>query len=272
MTWLQPTARIELDLLFAWRKQMKRGYLAIGVFFLFVSSACSHTFTGPTESRDDSFAVGDSPTVVVDSDNGRIVVNPGTDGTVRVEATLKKPDDLEYEIVQDGDSISIVAKDTRSDGIHIGESPGADIEITVPSDTRLRLRASNGGVEISGMHRSGSVRTSNGRIVLEDVVGDFDLSTSNGGVTISRASGTFDIETSNGRIEFDGEMVPGGENRMTTSNGSVDVTFQGTASVELDAYTSNGSVSTETADFDGVYGGRGSVEGYDRRRRGSPGS
>jgi hypothetical protein len=44
---------------------MKRGYLAIGVLFLFVASACSVTVSGPTESRDDSFSVGDSPTVVV---------------------------------------------------------------------------------------------------------------------------------------------------------------------------------------------------------------
>jgi DUF4097 and DUF4098 domain-containing protein YvlB len=245
MTWLRVTARIEFDLLSAWRDQMKLGYLAIGVLFLFVASACSDTFTGPTENRDDSFTVGDSPTVVVDGDNGGITINPGSDGTVRVEATLKKPEDLEYEIVQDGDSISIVAKDARSGRIHIGESPGADIVITAPSDTGLQIRASNGRVEISGMQRSGSVHTSNGRIVLTDVVGEFDLSTSNGGVTISRASGIFDVETSNGRIEFEGEMVPGGDNRMTTSNGSIEITLQGTASVELDASTSNGSVSSE---------------------------
>ena len=95
------------------------------------------------------------------------------------------------------------------------------------------------------MHRSGTVHPSNGKVVLADVVGDFDVSTSNGGGTISHATGTFDIETSNGRIEFDGEIVSGGDNRMKTSNGSVEIVLQGTPSVELDASTSNGSVTTK---------------------------
>jgi len=95
------------------------------------------------------------------------------------------------------------------------------------------------------MHRSGTVHSSNGNIVLADVVGDFDVSKSNGGVTVSHATGTFDIETSNGPIEFDGEIVPGGDNRMKTNNGSVEIVLQGTPSVELDASTSNGSVPSK---------------------------
>ena len=94
------------------------------------------------------------------------------------------------------------------------------------------------------MHRSGTVRTSNGKIVMEDVIGDFDISTSNGAVTIALASGTFDVETSNGRIEFDGELAPGGNNRMSTSNGGVEIKLQGTPSVKLDASTGNGSLTT----------------------------
>ena len=95
------------------------------------------------------------------------------------------------------------------------------------------------------MHQCGTVRTSNGKIVMEDVIGDFDISTSNRAVTIALARGTFDVETSNGRIEFDGELAPGGNNRMTTSNGSVDIKLQGTPSVKLDASTANGSVTTK---------------------------
>ena len=249
---------------------MKSGVRMLGVLFVFLTAACSEGFTGPTETRDDSFVVGGSPRVVVSGSNGRIVVNPGTDGTVRVQATLRKPDDLEYETAQEGDTISVEAKEkgrgifnfAESPGADIEitapsntrvelrtsngrvESPGADIEITAPSNTRVELRTSNGRVEVYGMHRSGTVRTSNGKIVMEDVTGDFDISTANGGVTIAQASGTFDVETSNGRIDFDGEMAPGGDNRMTTSNGSVAIKLQGTPSVKLDASTVNGSVTT----------------------------
>ena len=64
------------------------------------------------------------------------------------------------------------------------------------------------------------MRSSNGKIIMDDVTGDFDVHASNGTVDIARATGTFDIETSNGRIEFAGVVVPGVDNRMTTSNGS----------------------------------------------------
>ena len=225
-------------------KQMKLGLWMLGVLLVFLTAACSTGFTGPTETRDDSFFVGASPRVVVSGGNGRVIVNPGTDGTVRVQATLRKPDDVEYETGQEGDTISVEAKEKSRGIFNFGESPGADIEITAPSNTRVELRTSNGRVEVYGMHQSGTVRTSNGKIVMEDVMGDFDISTSNGAVTITLASGTFDVETSNGRIEFDGELAPGGNNRMTTSNGSVEIKLQGTPSVKLDASSGNGSVTT----------------------------
>jgi len=78
------------------------------------------------------------------------------------------------------------------------------------------------------------VRSSNGKIIMDDVTGDFDVHASNGTVDIARATGTFDIETSNGRIEFAGVIVPGVDNRMTTSNGSAEITSHGTPSVKLD--------------------------------------
>ena len=225
-------------------KQKNPGLWMLGVLLVFLTAACSEGFTGPTETRDDSFFVGDSPRIVVSGGNGGIVVISGTDGTVRVHATLRKPDELEYKATQEGDTISVEAKGKSRGFFNFGQSPGASIEITAPPNARVELRTSNGSVEVHGMHQSGTVRTSNGTIVLEDVTGDFDVSTSNGAVTISLARGTFDVETSNGRIDFDGELAPGGNNRMTTSNGSVDIKLRGTPSVKLDASSGNGSVST----------------------------
>ncbi len=228
---------------------MKSGLWMVGVLLVFLTTtACSEGFTGSTEARDDSFIVGESPTVVVSGGNGRIIVSPGADGTVRVQANLRKPDDLEYETTQEGDTISVDAKE-KSLGIfnfifNFGQSPGADIEITAPSNTRVELRTSNGRVEVYGMHQSGTVRTSNGKIVMEDVVGDFDISTTNGSVTVAQASGIFDVEAINGRIDFGGELAPGGNNRMRTINGSVQIKLRGTPSVKLDASTRNGSVTT----------------------------
>ena len=219
---------------------MKLMILFAGLF-VGLASACG----GSTEIRDDSFVVGDSPRVVVNGDNGRVIVNAGPDRTVRVMATLRNPDDIEYAITQTGDVISVTAKVDDGGFFNFGRDRSADIEITTPSNTRVELRTGNGQVEVYGMQRSGTVRTSNGKIVLDNVSGDFKIVTSNGGVTITQATGSFDVETSNGRIEFDGQLASGTSNKMKTSNGSVEIKLQGTPSLELDASTSNGSIDTE---------------------------
>ena len=224
---------------------MKLGLWMLGALLVFVIAACSDDPTGSSPTRDDTFVVGRSPTVVVSVDNGRIIVNRGTDGRVRVQATLRKPGQLEYATTQAGNLISVEAKDKGGGIFDFGASPGADIEITAPSDTMVELRSVNGSVEVYGMQQSGTIRTSNGTIVVQDVSGDFDISTLNGVVTIALASGTFAVETLNGRIDFDGTLTPGAANRLTTANGSVAIKLQGTPSVELDASTANGSVATE---------------------------
>ena len=96
-----------VDIEMSMSKRIKPG---VGVFLVLLAVGCSNEFIGPTESRDDSFTVGESPRVVVNGDNGRIVVNPGADGTVRVQATLRRPDDLSYETSQEGDTVSVKAK------------------------------------------------------------------------------------------------------------------------------------------------------------------
>ncbi len=213
--------------------------------FVGLASACSLGSGGSTEIRDDSFVVGHSPRLVVSSDNGRVIVNSGPDRSVSVKATLRKSDDIEYQITQVGDLISLRAKIDNGGIFSFGESPGANIEITTPSNTAVELRSSNGSVEVYGIQQSGTLRTSNGKIVLDNVFGDFDIVTSNGGVSITRAIGSFNVKTTNGRIDFDGELLPGGDNKMTTSNGRVEITLQGTPSIKLDGSTSNGSIDTD---------------------------
>ena len=91
-----------------------------------------------------------------------------------------------------------------------------------------------------------TIKSSNGAIAVKDLSGKFEVDTSNGMVTVERAVGTFQIKTSNGEIQFDGELVAGGDNHFKSSNGSVDMKLQGTLSMELDTSTSNGSITTES--------------------------
>jgi len=216
---------------------------------------------GPTETRDDRFAVAGPVRLVVDSENGRIEVEAGPVNEVHVLATLRWADRLEYEVRQEGDTITVTSRKKRR--VLFGFGPGTDLLITVPADTVVDLDTSNGRIELTGINGSGSLDTSNGKIVMENVVGDFvgdtsngsiaidgmegtaRLSTSNGGVTVQDVIGEFDIESSNGRITFSGEFLPGGRNRLETSNGRVEVKLQGVPSVTLDASTRRGDVNSE---------------------------
>ncbi|MFC1935585.1 DUF4097 domain-containing protein [Chloroflexota bacterium] len=196
----------------------------------------------PIETRDDSFTVGSSPRLVVGSFNGRIAVSVGSDNSIRVQATLKRADKIDYEVSQDGDTVSVKARQKERT---TGRSPGADIEVVAPSSARVELRTSNGMIELRGMEESGTLETSNGKIVVEDVRGNLDARTSNGSINVTELEGSVDLETSNGAINFDGELTPGGRNEMGTSNGSVNVTLRGKPSIHLDATTSNGTASSK---------------------------
>ncbi len=198
--------------------------------------------TGPIETREDTFTVGASPHLVIDSHSGSVEIEAGSDGTVHVAATLRRADRLDYEAKQDGDTITIVAKESR--GTTFGQGPGADLVITAPKETRVDVRTSNGGVEVSGLLGSIDIDTSNGGVRVSESRGSLTIETSNGRVTASDSKGPVRIRTSNGRIEFAGELLPGTNNEMRTSNGSVDVTLRGTPSVEVDASTSNGDVAS----------------------------
>ncbi len=219
---------------------------------------------GPTDTREDVFGVGATPTLVVDGENGSVVINAVTGNIIKVTATLRDANRIDYEATLEGDTVTVKAK--KKGGFRLvsfGQGPAADIEVSAPPATMVEIRTSNGSIELRGIQESGSLRTSNGKVVMENVSGDFDIRTSNGSVTLTAVEGnltvessngaivvrdgkgTFDIETSNGRIEFSGELTPGGENTMRTSNGSVTVSLQGEASVELDASSSNGSVTSK---------------------------
>jgi len=225
---------------------------------LFMNAGCS---IGPTETREDSFAITGQPRIVIKSENGNIEVNAGSGNEVLIEANLRDAPRVSYEVSQTGDIITVDVKVGRH--WWFWGMGGADITVKTPVETTLELNTSNGFIELHGIKGSGWIESSNGRLVLDDVKGDFEgrtsngrieveamegsafLRTSNGSVNIKTSSGEFDVQTSNGSISFDGNMTAGGSNRLVTSNGNVDVRLLGTPSVVLDAETSNGDVSSE---------------------------
>ena len=165
---------------------MRRITLGVLVFVLasavLANAACVGDGAFTTETRDDSFTVNGLAVLVVSSENGKVEVVTGSDNEVRVQATLRGVERIDYDVTQDGNTITVVA-DVHS-GWNVGNR-GADIVITAPASTDVDLTSSNGMVSVEGIEGNGKLATSNGMVSLEDVKGDFEGTTSNGKIQIN---------------------------------------------------------------------------------------
>jgi DUF4097 and DUF4098 domain-containing protein YvlB len=253
------------------RSGRDRRWLAVGLLMaiviaagLLVTAGCDELIDdcddAEIETRDDSFSVGESVKLVVRTSNGAVDVRAGSDGEVQVEATLREPEKIDYDVTQDGDTITVEA---RSESGRWRGCMMASFVVTVPANTEVDLDTSNGAVALTGLVGGGRFETSNGAIRLVDVTGEYRGDTSNGSIDIDGMEGTADIETSNGavnvvdfkgevelrssngRMSFSGELTAGGDNRLETSNGRVTVELLGEPSVRIDAENSNGDISTD---------------------------
>ena len=233
--------------------------------------------------RDDTFAVGDNPRLVVRGFNGPIRVHAGEPGSIRVRAKLKKPHGLKYSAVQEGDLITVEAKpDRQSEGFQHGFSrqhSGANIEVTVPAATSVDLATSNGPVELQGTEGDGTVQTKNGPIRVENFKGDLNATTKNAPITVKTLSGSaelyssnsrvsiedahgrFDARTTNGSIKFQGSIEPGNGSTLYTTNGNIKVALDAEPSFKLKAATVNGRVRCEVPGFVAAVEKRQELEG-----------
>ena len=215
--------------------------LAITAIALLAFAACENV-TPETTTQSDSFRVPSDFTLDIDMFNGSIEVVQGDGRSVTVDATIRQPDDVNYSVELDGDTVKAVATAGRQ---NINPSPGVSLVITAPSTATLKLDTSNGHIEVDGVGTGGVLESSNGRLTLKSVAGRFVLATSNGRITIEDFFGEIDGATSNGRIEFSGTLEDDSENKLRTSKGSITINVGEDANVRVDAETSNGDVNVE---------------------------
>lgn len=201
---------------------------------LLVTTACVSVSLGDEESGGGEssdqifrqFNTSSTPMVNVTGFNGRITITADESNAVSVEANLKRPDRVSFEATVDGDVVNITARQIGA-GVFIGSSPSAQMNLSVPSGSKIDARTSNGSIKVTGVHECMELQTSNGSIVVEDL------------------SGCVDATTSNGSIALSGDLSEKSVNSLKTSNGSITVSFESEPDVAVDAQTSNGVVSTD---------------------------
>ena len=223
------------------------------------------------DEREDSFAVGESPKLVVDVDKGRVAVGVGPPGEIRVRATTGGPSRVAYEVSQHGDEVRVSArKKSRKllfGFVDLGRDGRVNIEVTTPAATDVNARLGAGPMVLVGVGGASSLHTSAGRISVEDVSGTLDaaavtgqvmvdrfrgsakLSSTTGKIDVKRSSGEFNTEVVTGAISFEGEMTAGGKNKMSAVTGGITISLAGEPNLEIDASCVTGRVACNVPGF-----------------------
>jgi DUF4097 and DUF4098 domain-containing protein YvlB len=122
-----------------------------------------------------------------------------------------------------------------------GPGGGDAMTITVPVDTSLHLRSSNGSIYVDGVH------------------GEIDVETHNGSIHLLNVAGSVLASSNNSRIEATMDRVdPGKPSAFSSLNGSIDVTLPADVKANIKLTTDNGPIFS---DFDvNVSPGRATAE------------
>lgn len=249
--------------------RVRRGLaLVLALLPLVALSGCAAVMASLVKAERDesrSFTVAGRPAVVVDTFNGEIKVERGSQDRVDAvvtktgsgsnqQAAEKDLENVKVEFSQEGDTIRVVA--TRTGPMMFGSS-GASVALRVPAEATLALTTRNGKIETEGIRGDLVARTSNGEIDVDGGMGELDLQTSNGAIEIDATEATVAAESTNGNVSFAGSLARG-SHKLETSNGGIDLKLPASTPFRFEASTSNGSVTNRFPGLQPTSGKKGS--------------
>lgn len=159
--------------------------------------------TGMVQVEEERFVTNASPKIDVRTFNGSIYIHVGSDGIVLVQTTLRGASRIEYDAVQDAETIRVRANLRLPPSEFNAKTM---INLTVPLGSDVELFTGNGRISVDGLH------------------------------------GTVDLETGQGTVEFTGAFPSGSTNKIRTHNGGVVIHLMSEGGVYIDASATGGSV------------------------------
>jgi DUF4097 and DUF4098 domain-containing protein YvlB len=179
------------------------------------------------EHSEQTFAVGETPSLKIDSFAGDLTVRTGQSGVIRVAATknARSRDDLdriEVQVTERGGGL--VIKTEKPSSLN---SVSVDLEITAPAGTRLDAFTGAGDVDLT------------------DITGGIDAHSGAGDLDVSGAAGTVHLDTGAGGIHYQG--TPQGECRFETGAGDITLALPASPDVRVDLDTGIGDIDVDFA-------------------------
>lgn len=242
-----------------YRSPVGRALLVVGVVVGLLAVAWGALFlvdraVASTTTQHETYAAVDTVELVADGD---VTVRASDGGDVGVDRIAHAGLTSPTFHAEEGADRLVVRHECEGATWIPGRCSG-ELAVTLPADTVLVVRTSNGDVVAAGVAGGAELRssngdveatgtgrldagTSNGDLTLDRVAGDVVARSSNGDIEVTGVEGGLDADTSNGRVDVSGVT---GDVRAVSSNGDVTVVGDGEP-VRLTIETSNGEQTTE---------------------------
>lgn len=211
----------------------------------------------PMETHRTLKVTGKPKVLVTNTAPGSVEVKSGPETEVTIDLDLRRPEDLDWNISQDGNVVTITCRyrgHTFLDWpMHIFSGGSrANIRVSVPEETDLNLETSVGRVAVTGITGTLVVDSSTGKVSMQDCEGTVKVRTKTGSVDLENVNGTVSVRNSTGSIRFTGALLKG-ENWFRTSTGSIELTLRGELDLTVEASTRLGRIGCSPELIDARY-------------------
>jgi hypothetical protein len=201
----------------------------------------------PMEIRKTFKVTGKPKVVVTNIAPGSVEVKSGPETEVTVDLDLRIPEDLDWNILQDGNVVTITCRSRVSPFLGwpkyiFSGGPRANILVSVPAQTDLNLENRAGRVTVTGVKGTIVAESSAGTVSMQDCEGTVKARTKAGSVELENVNGTISARSSAGSIRFTGALSKG-ENWFRTNVGRIELTLRGEPDLTVEASTRIGRVT-----------------------------
>ena len=188
--------------------------------------------------------------LVVEADDGNVVVSNGADGGVHLSVHTQgwriSPDEIEVSAQQVGNRVELTLRKHKT-GMHIFLNTSLEIRITVPAASDLDVHTRDGNLEISGIKGTQKLRTGDGNASVRGGEGPLDLDTGDGNIDVDGSFDVLSLRTGDGNIEAvarSGSVMKSGWT-IRTGDGNIHVRLPDSFAADLDAHTGDGHVRSD---------------------------
>ena len=185
--------------------------------------------------------------VVTNIAPGLVEVKSSPKTEVTVDLDLKIPEDLDWNISQDDNVVTITCRARALSFLGLptyifSGRPRANIHVSVPAETDLNLENRAGRITVEGVKGTIVAESSAGTVNLQECEGAVKARTRAGSVELDNVNGTISARSSAGSIRFTGALSKG-ENWFRTNVGSIELTLEGKPDLTVEASTKIGRVT-----------------------------